>query len=514
MSDEMVFIEDKEATASSAVGAQMHPWIVLIVDDDPLVHEVTELVMEGFVFDARPIKFFSTYSAIEAHEFLVNHKDVALILLDVVMETAHAGLDLVRVIREELGNNRVRIVLRTGQAGQAPEEEVIRDYDINDYCQKTELTKRKMSTVFYSALRAYRDIMMLEKSRANLRRSIDAIAEVSDSQSLRALSTTLLEQINVLTGQTGDALCISRVASYMATSDQTRQTLLAATHGFEGLRQGQTINVLPESVRVIVEQVIAKKASYFDKHCFVAYYCTHSGCEIIIYMTTSLNSDPSMRELLDLFSRNVAITYEGLLLRDEIQKTHRASVNILTAALAQRTALIGTYFQRVSDVVELLAKSFGLRSIEVEFFRQAANLHDVGMVCIQDVGFDKPEALSKEERQQMQEHPALGVALLVEPRTLILNIAAIMSLEHHERWDGSGYPHGLRGEEISLPGRISGLADVFNSFVSARPYRAAHSLDAALEYVRLQSGHQFDPHLVSLLLEQESAVREIYASQA
>jgi len=138
--------------------SERRAWKVLIVDDDAAVHQVTKMVMSGFQFDGKPVEFISAYSGEEACRLVADIDDLALILLDVVMETDHAGLEAARYIRQELNNHTTRIVLRTGQPGQAPEDDVIRNYDINDYKDKTELTKTKLVTLFYSALRSYRDI--------------------------------------------------------------------------------------------------------------------------------------------------------------------------------------------------------------------------------------------------------------------------------------------------------------------------------------------------------------------
>ena len=158
MSDDLLFIDDD---LDGNTVADLDGWAVMIVDDEPAVHEVTKLVMAGFQFDGRPLSFISCYSAEEARQVLRNRADIALILLDVVMESETAGLELARYVREEIKNLKVRIVLRTGQPGPAPEEHVIKTSDINDYKEKTELTHNKLITVFYSSLRAYRDIMQL-----------------------------------------------------------------------------------------------------------------------------------------------------------------------------------------------------------------------------------------------------------------------------------------------------------------------------------------------------------------
>ena len=138
------------------------PWLVLVADDEPEVHQVTSLVLDDFKFDGRDLKLLSADSSERAYQLLKDNPDTAVLLLDVVMESEQAGLELVERIRKQLGNSFVRIVLRTGQAGQAPEREVVAQYDINDYKEKTELTADKLTTTMYAALRAYRDLRVTE----------------------------------------------------------------------------------------------------------------------------------------------------------------------------------------------------------------------------------------------------------------------------------------------------------------------------------------------------------------
>jgi len=140
-------------------------WKVLIVDDEPEVHTITKVALSEFEFDDKELNLLSAYSGAEARELINVHPDIALIFLDVVMETDDAGLLLVKYLREELENKFVRIILRTGQPGQAPERQVIVNYDINDYKAKTEIDSTKLFTTTLSGLRAYRDIMEVEESR-------------------------------------------------------------------------------------------------------------------------------------------------------------------------------------------------------------------------------------------------------------------------------------------------------------------------------------------------------------
>ncbi len=141
-------------------------WKLLIVDDEPAIHGVTVMVLSGLRFRNRNLSFLSAHSSAEAQRVLEQHDDIALILLDVVMESDDAGLKLVRFIRDDLHNDLVRIILRTGQPGQAPERQVILEYDINDYKEKTELTAQKLSTAVVAALRGY--LALVEVAALNL----------------------------------------------------------------------------------------------------------------------------------------------------------------------------------------------------------------------------------------------------------------------------------------------------------------------------------------------------------
>lgn len=148
--------------------AGTEPWKILIVDDDEEVHQITRVVLGDCTYKDRALKFVSAFSAAEAKLVLRDDPHIAVVLLDVVMETEDAGLQLVRHVRDVLQNHRVRIIIRTGQPGQAPERSVILDYDINDYKAKTELTSQKLFTAVISALRSFQYIVIIETSQRDI----------------------------------------------------------------------------------------------------------------------------------------------------------------------------------------------------------------------------------------------------------------------------------------------------------------------------------------------------------
>ncbi|MEH1934826.1 MAG: ATP-binding protein [Nostoc sp.] len=156
-------------------------WKMMIVDDDVEVHQATKLALRSFTFEGKPLTFLSAFSGIEAKKLIAVHPDTAFILLDVVMETNDAGLRVVKYIREELKNQIVRVILRTGQPGDAPEESVILNYDINDYKLKVELTRQKLITSAIAALRSYRDLITIEQQTAQLTQALHDLQETQYS---------------------------------------------------------------------------------------------------------------------------------------------------------------------------------------------------------------------------------------------------------------------------------------------------------------------------------------------
>jgi adenylate cyclase len=176
-------------------------WKILVVDDEVEIHNITKLVLNDFTFDGKALSFISAYSGEEAKALIEKHPDTALILLDVVMETDDAGLEVVKYIRNVVSNLLVRIILRTGQPGQAPEDVVIINYDINDYKTKTELTTRKLFTSIVTALRAFGALKKLEESRRELAKIAIASARFVPRQFLH-----FLQKESIVDAQLGDSV--------------------------------------------------------------------------------------------------------------------------------------------------------------------------------------------------------------------------------------------------------------------------------------------------------------------
>jgi CheY-like chemotaxis protein len=184
-------LEEDDPHAPADAAAAPAPWRILIVDDDVDVHVVTKFALSHASYHNRGLSFLHAYSGKEAIELLRSNGDIAMVLLDVIMETDDAGLKVARAIRSELGNDLVRIVLRTGQPGQALEHAIIVDYDINDFWCKADLTTRKLFTTVIASLRAYDTLKAAAETRDALKRQLEQARHVQEAVNRHALVLTL-----------------------------------------------------------------------------------------------------------------------------------------------------------------------------------------------------------------------------------------------------------------------------------------------------------------------------------
>jgi putative two-component system response regulator len=194
----------------------------------------------------------------------------------------------------------------------------------------------------------------------------------------------------------------------------------------------------------------------------------------------------------------------------QLRAASEEMVRSLSQAIEGRDIETGQHIMRMSRYTELLARCIGLDADRCEQIRLASSMHDVGKIAVADGILFKPGTLSPAEFGVIQEHAAVGYAILSKSELPLLQLAATIAWTHHERWDGHGYPVGLVDEDIPLEGRITAIADVFDALVSRRVYKAAIPLDRALEILREGRGTQFDPSLLDVFFDHIDDVEEIW----
>jgi response regulator RpfG family c-di-GMP phosphodiesterase len=499
VANDFLFADETEELAPAHNGS----WKILIVDDEPEVHAVTKLALSDFVFQGKNLEFFSAFSGQDAKLLVEQHPDAAIILLDVVMETDDAGLLVARYIREVLHNHYLRIILRTGQPGQAPERQVIVNYDINDYKSKTELTAQKLFTVVMSSLRSYRDILAIDNSRRGLEKIITASADLFASHSMEQFIDGVLQQLTSILGCNDDALLVtsSLVAGNVSDNTDPEQLVVFAGLGEFEHKEGKSVQeVLDPALLDAFQQALQSRSIVYRENYLVA-YCTskftHGSLLYVSGLPTLVNE--TQKRLIELFSQNVQIAYENVQLQHEIEDTQREIVYRLSEAVEQRSTETGNHVKRVAFICYDLAKAYGLADDDAERLMFASPLHDVGKIGIPDAILNKPDSLQPDEWEIMKQHASIGYNILKDSKRATIKAGAIIARDHHERWDGSGYPDGKMGEQIHIYGRIVALADVYDALRHARCYKDAWPAEQVLDYVIKQSGKQFDPKLVEIL---------------
>ena len=503
MDDQILIIDDDDLALPDT---QQAGWKVMIVDDEPEVHRITKITLNKFEFDNRPIDFLHAYSAAEAKKLLAITPDVALLLLDVVMEVDHAGLDVVKYVREELQNKMVRIVLRTGQPGQAPEQRVILDYDINDYKTKTELTVQKLYTTVIASLRSYETLSAIDKSRQGLGKILEGAGDLYHLHSLKEFASGVLKQISaILDVGTEGAICAERRPGEQGLE------ILAATGDYETLLDDGKITDFP-TLNDSVMKALAARCNRFEHPQDSLYIAAQNGREFVLSFTPTQPLDPLECDLLDVFCQRISAAYDNLYLYNQLLRAQEATVVALAALAEFRDSDTGEHVlrvQKLSDAIvaelkQMAAYPEQLTPEFVEMIGMASILHDVGKVGTPDHILHKPGRFDPEERAIMEQHAGIGANILHKAGEMVegtsyLSLGAEIARGHHEHFDGKGYPQQLSGQQIPLSARIVAVVDVFDALLSKRPYKEPWTLAQTMEYIQSRSGTQFDPHVVTAL---------------
>ena len=339
-------------------------WKVLVVDDESDVHDTTVLALDGFPVEDREVQFLHAYTAFQARQLLQSDPDIAVILLDVVMESDNAGLELVRHIRDELNNRTIRIILRTGQPGFAPEIQTIRSYDINDYKSKAHTRSVDLFTSLATAIRSYHQIKQLEANRNGLELIVKATAEFIKPKGLGLLAQGIVSQLCVLLGLNNEGLVC---ASAGLSSGQPR--ILAAAGEYANW-VGQDLKDVPDPVvRDILEQVFSKRENILGEITCL-YFASALNHAMVAYIRVARALSDIERNLLEVFCGNIAIAFDNAELYQKISDiafedplTRLPNRNGLLRLIDERKPIADTIalldVDGFSDVNSVLDQAFG-----------------------------------------------------------------------------------------------------------------------------------------------------------
>jgi PleD family two-component response regulator len=307
--DDFLFIDDSDED-EILDDSSSETWKVLIVDDDPEIHSVTQLALSDLVVLGKRLEYVHAYSGRDACLLIEQHDDIVLVLLDVVMETDDAGLNVVKHIRETLQRADIRIVLRTGQPGYAPEESVIKDYDINDYKTKTELTRRKLVTTVYAAIRSFQQIETVTQNRQGLEKIIGAASELLELHSIRKYADGVLNQLESLIDTQASVFC-ARGQGIVDAADDLSLYILGQSGLSNSLVNQKLTSLSDSSAEEMIKSCFQQKQHKVSDSS-ACFYFSSGGCRAVIFIEFQQALSELDKQLIEVFLTNIAVGYENV----------------------------------------------------------------------------------------------------------------------------------------------------------------------------------------------------------
>jgi signal transduction histidine kinase len=350
--DVLHLIEDSGSAPEDP--ASRSRWKIAVIDDDHAVHEGTRFALSDYNLNGQGLEILSAYSAAEGQTLMRANPDIAAVLLDVIMETDAAGLDLVEFIRNELHNETVRIILRTGQPGQAPERRVIVDYDINDYKAKTELTADKLFTSLTAALRSYQQLERMVQTRRGLEIIIDAASTLYDFKSMQRLAEGVLTQIASLLNVDCAGILVLRDSGVKGDDF----AVLAGSGCYSRFIGAPGPQGLDPDLRQMVEDAFRRRKHDFADQRTVLYVRTGSGREVVVLLQAEHQLSETDRALVEIFGSRLSIAFDNVIL---YQQLHEANTQ-LEDRVAQRTRALMHANRRLSAQWLRLQRANGFKN--------------------------------------------------------------------------------------------------------------------------------------------------------
>jgi diguanylate cyclase len=386
--DDFVAFKDDQVTADtqeSAVAKLNEPhWRILVVDDDADVHSATEFALTGLYILDRPLQFLHAYSAAEAIDTLMTEPDVAVVLLDVVMESEEAGLSAITTIRTDLGLKETQIILRTGQPGYAPEVDTIRRYDINDYRTKSELSRVKLYTALTASIRSYDHLRQLAQGRKGMELVMRCTGDLLNATHVSAAFAVLLTRAIQLVNGSGDAVIASDALPLNALYGTGCFSHLAETTSSDGV-------AMSADVSAQIAQALSERRSLVEPKAYTLYLVC-SGQPLALHIIRKIEADTTNRALLDMFCSSTAVCIDNLKL---VERLSEIAFHDALTGLGNRRAFVDELNRRLENRSR---ENLALMLLDVDQFAEINDMfgHGCGDELLRGIGGRLRDSMDKD----------------------------------------------------------------------------------------------------------------------
>lgn len=444
ISDDLVFIDD-DSTSSTDCHLSP-PWRILVVDDDQDVHEATEFALAGIHILGRPLQLLHAHSGRHALELLAVEPDIAVILLDVVMESDDDGLKTVGAIRQDLKLSNTRIILRTGQPGQAPEAETITRYDINDYKTKSELNQNKLFTTLTAAIRSYDQLLRLDASRRGLEKIVAASNQFIAEQGLQAFAEGVITQIAGLIGVSPDGLVCAIDDDPENQGNTPEFRIIAAAGRFSHLIQHRLTEIDHPHIIANLTQALRNQQSLISEHDVTLYFRKGKDEGFAAYIDSAIPICDIDQNLLEVFCTNIALCAKNV---DLVTELRRDAFFDRQVGLPNRNALIA----EINDRLRKGRNNDILAIVDVDQFAAA---NDV-------LGHQYGDALLKATARRLRSRfsSEVFIARLASDAFAVLGQAVEVNADHIQRCFAQPFLIESVDHRVSVS---SGLVEIDNTY--------------------------------------------------
>jgi len=319
------------------------------------------------------------------------------------------------------------------------------------------------------------------------------------------IDQVLVELVDLLASGPG----CRRVGGLAAALQGSEFVVRQVTRSDESFLGRPLQNVLPMSAIRLLPQVLRDRQGAFCPDGYLTVLGTPEGQQHVVHVRWDRLGSDTDRDLVRIFMANTALAYRNLALRQEIVDTQKEIIHTLSEVVETRSSETANHVLRVGLLTARLGELYGLPAPEVDVLRMVAPMHDVGKVGIPDAVLNKPGRLDDEERCLINTHTVIGHSILSRSDRRIMKAAAVVAHQHHERWDGAGYPDGIAGDAIHIHARITAVADVYDALSQHRVYRPALPHETVLGMLAADRGKAFEPALVDLFLAHQNEFRAI-----
>ena len=329
-----------------------------------------------------------------------------------------------------------------------------------------------------------------------------------EMKSLRKFIEGILLQLTSLLKLEEDTMYLE-ASAFAVDNTQGNLKILAGTGKYASLTKKPLKDSVSQEILTLIMKSYKNKESFFSGNHYIGYFRTGDEKENILLLEGYFELEATDKYLIELFSRNINIAFDNNYRNQESIDTRDEIIFTLGEVTERHKAMRTHHVQRVGEIAFRLAELSGLNHEKAEEIKIAAAMHDVGKILLNDEILEKTGPLSESEPSKMRLHTEIGEILLKKERFHLLDNAAKVAAQHHERWDGKGYPNKLKGEEITLPARIASISFIYDALKHDQPYRKAWEESKILDFMKTNSGKIFDPHLITLFFDNYDLINEV-----